>query len=268
MKNLKLIPILAIFAFFFSCKTTKQTTTVQKEHATTSQTEAKKEHKVHWTYTGETSPKYWSNISSEYKDCDGSAQSPIDINDAKVVYLKKPNSLNIQYHTTKTNIVNNGHTIQFNSTAGNQVSFNNKTYQLKQFHLHSLSEHTINGKHLPLEVHFVNKANDGTYAVVAVFFKEGKESPFFKKFLEKLPTEEGKYTEESTFNIQEVLPETKQFYHYNGSFTTPPCTEIVTWILLNDTKTASKEQLEKLNHLLHNNYRPVQEINYRNVDKQ
>ena len=60
----------------------------------------------------------------------------------------------------------------------------------------------------------------------------------------------------------------KNFYHYNGSFTTPPCTEIVEWIILKDYKEASKEQLDKLHHLLHDNYRPVQDLNGRKVDFQ
>ncbi len=47
------------------------------------------------------------------------------------------------------------------------------TYLLKQFHFHSPSEHTVNGKHFPMEVHFVHQSADGNFAVVGALFEEG-----------------------------------------------------------------------------------------------
>ena len=222
----------------------------------------------HWSYTGEENPANWSHLSEEYKACEGSAQSPININDKAVASLKKGHLLEINYNSSKINIVNNGHTEQFNIDEGNDLIFDGKKYDLKQFHLHSLSEHTINGEHLPLEVHFVNKAEDGTYAVIAVLFEKGKKSSFFTSFLKKLPVNKGAYQDEHLFDIHQVLPETKHFYHYKGSFTTPPCTEVVEWIVLKEKMTASKAQLEELRHLLHDNYRPIQAVNTRTVEVQ
>jgi len=265
MKTFKLSLLsLALMSVLFSCKTNKKEVEVEK--ATTHKVTTEHHKKAHWTYTGETGPENWSNISEKYKACAGKQQSPINIETKNVVKPAKQNALKVDFGKSKTDIINNGHTIQFNIDKGNYVTFNGKKYELKQFHMHSLSEHTIDGKHLPLEIHFVSKADDGTYAVIGVFYKEGKESPFFTKFLSKLPTKENEqYKTEDTFDINMVLPNTDKFYHYNGSFTTPPCTEIVEWIVLKDFKEASKEQLETLHHLLHDNFRPVQELNGRKV---
>ncbi len=230
--------------------------------------ESHKENHAHWSYTGEENPDNWSHISEKYKACEGSIQSPINIDVSKVKAAKKTHTLNVNYNTSKVNIVNNGHTEQFNIGAGNDLTFDGKTYQLKQFHMHSLSEHTIDGQHSPLEVHFVNKAEDNTYAVISVLFEKGDASPFFQHFLNNLPKKEGEYTEENSFDIHEMLPSTEHFYHYNGSFTTPPCTEVVEWIILTEKLTASKAQLDKLHHLLHDNYRPVQPVNDRTIDAQ
>ena len=226
------------------------------------------EKNIHWSYAGDGNPENWSYISEAYKDCGGKAQSPINIETQKVKQVLDKHSLKINYNSSKVNIVNNGHTVQFNISAKNNLIFNGKSYELKQFHLHSLSEHTIDSKYSPLEVHFVNKATDNTYAVISVLFKEGDVSPFFEKFLSKLPKKEGKYSEDQSFVIREMLSQTSQFYHYKGSFTTPPCTEVVEWIVLTERLTASKTQLDQLHALLDNNYRPTQLINKREVELQ
>lgn len=263
MKIIKFTIVFAVISLFISCKTNQKTTT----HKETTTAQHKEHHKKHWSYVGETNPGHWSNISEKYKACSGKKQSPIDIEDAQVVTKKQPNVLKVNFGKTKTDIINNGHTIEFTVDKGNYLSFNGKKYELKQFHMHSLSEHMLNHKHFPLELHFVSKADDGTYAVIAVFFKEGKASPFFTKFLDKLPVKEGEvYKSNSLFKLNDVLADTNHFYHYNGSFTTPPCTEIVEWILLKEPKTASKEQLDKLHNLLKDNYRPIQPLNGRVED--
>jgi len=255
MKKISII-LLALLSFA-SCKSINN---VSKKEAT--------EHKTHWSYTGEEGPNNWSHISEKYKDCAGSAQSPINIDESKTIPAKKAHHLNVNYQNSDINIINNGHTVQFNISKGNTIELDGKKYELKQFHMHSLSEHTINGEHLPLEIHFVNKADDGTYAVIGVFYEEGETSPFFDTFLNHFPKKVGEFKKAGTFNINQVLANTQHFYHYSGSFTTPPCTEIVEWIVLKDKKTASKKQLEKLHHLLHDNFRPVQNLNGRVVENQ
>jgi len=59
---------------------------------------------------------------------------------------------------------------------------------LKQFHFHTPSEHTIEKKSYPLEIHFIHKAEDGKILVVGVMAKLGKA----KKELDKILTETSK----------------------------------------------------------------------------
>jgi len=262
MKKQFFIIGLIIITSLNSCKKTNE------KHVKKVKTEHKHQNK-HWSYEGDTAPEHWSSISDKNLACGGNSQSPINIETAKLQNSDTKNTLSINYQKTGVDIVNNGHTEEFVVSEGNTMTFNEKAYTLRQFHMHTLSENTVDGKHLPLEIHFVNKATDGTFAVISVLFKEGEESKFFNKYLGHFPQEKGKeYKDNTKLNILEVLPKTTHYFHYKGSFTTPPCTEVVEWIILTENPTASKEQLEKLHQLMGDNFRPIQALNNRTVEVQ
>ena len=65
------------------------------------------------------------------------------------------------------------------------------------------------------------------------------------------------------FNPGELFPKKLDYYRFEGSFTTPPCTEGVRWIVLKVPVTASKEQIEKMHKIMGNNNRPVQPLKAR-----
>ncbi|NPA44095.1 MAG: carbonic anhydrase family protein, partial [Chlorobi bacterium] len=136
---------------------------------------------------------------------------------------------------------------------------------LLQFHYHALSEHTVNGKYFPLEVHFVHMHSDTDFVVLGVMIEEGAENELFKSYLDKFPTEKGEYKSENKINLMSLLPENKSYFNYKGSLTTPPCTEVVDWYVLQNSIYASKEQIEKFSQILNDNYRPVQALNGRKV---
>ncbi len=261
MKNFNRLKIslLALSLTVFSCNSMHRSA----EKATHNEGE----HTKHWSYTGEESPEHWSNISNEYKACDGDQQSPINI-DTKTVSGSAKHVLDLNYSSSAVDIINNGHTEEFVTTGENYLIFDGKRFDLKQFHMHTLSEHTLDGKHFPLELHFVNKAEDGTYAVISVLVEEGMESDFFAHYLSKFPKEEGEYKADETFTFYEVMSCNEHYYHYKGSFTTPPCTEVVDWIILKEPLTASKKQLEALHQLMGDNYRPTQPLNHRKIEAQ
>ncbi len=223
---------------------------------------------AHWGYTGAHDPSHWSDIKAAYRACAGHSQSPIDIDHTQSKQLAHKNDLKLHYGKSPIDILNNGHTEEFVISGDNSLTFNGKKYQLKQFHMHTLSEHTVDGKHFPLEIHFVNKASDDTYAVISVLVKEGEESDFLAHYLSHFPEHEGEYKAKGKLDIMSVLPSTEHYYHYQGSFTTPPCTEVVEWIVLKENPTASKAQLKRLHQLMHDNYRPVQPLNQRVIDVQ
>ena len=137
-----------------------------------------------WGYGSENGPSTWA---AKYKACAGKQQSPIDINKGGA----KPATISaLEFHFGATpsgslQLFNNGHSVQVQGSglASDSTVFDGKTYKLLQFHFHRLSETTIDGKHFPLESHFVHKASDGTMMVVAVLFQYGSKNPT----LDKLP---------------------------------------------------------------------------------
>lgn len=54
---------------------------------------------------------------------------------------------------------------------GSKTTVNGKVFELKQFHHHSPSEHTVDGEYFPLEVHFVHEA-EGRLNSVAIIVKD------------------------------------------------------------------------------------------------
>jgi carbonic anhydrase len=144
-----------------------------------------------------------------------------------------------------------------------------RTFELKQFHFHSPSENTINGKHFPLEAHLVHADKDGNLAVVAVMFREGAANALLAKLWEKMPGKAGdKNALRAGVGVSQMLPAERDYYRFNGLLTTPPCSEGVWWLVIKKMATASKAQVEQFSRVIgHPNNRPVQPVNARVVLK-
>src|SRR5690349_170782 len=131
------------------------------------------------------------------------------------------------------------------------------------FHFHHVSEHTINGKQYPLEVHFVHKAADGKMAVIGIMFVKGKSNLLFSQFLQHFPPPDHTYSSPALINLVSLLPKNLRYYNYMGSLTTPACSEMVNWHVLKGTVEASESQIQQLAQILGNNHRPLQALNGR-----
>lgn len=230
---------------------------------------AKKESKkdcsdVHWSHhKGEHGPENWANLCEGFKACDGKSQSPIDIKN--VVKGDDLAPIDLKYGESKVNIINNGHTVQFNIEPGSSAMINGKKYDLLQFHYHAKSEHTIEGAYSPIEVHFVHKHADDDFAVIGVMYEEGIANELFANYLDKFPKEKGEYSSDEKIELSSLLPKNLSYYHYSGSLTTPPCSEVVSWYLLQKPLTASGNQIESFSEILNNNFRPLQALNGRTI---
>jgi len=224
------------------------------------------EHKSHWGYTGSEGPSNWGNLQSSYVDCKiGKRQSPIDIPSTSKQLGISDAGIFVNYNDVDLDIVNNGHTIQVNIPNGNEAFINGKKYKLLQFHFHAPSEHTVDGKPIPMEAHLVHIAADGELAVIGVLMAEGKENPFIDKIFSNMPQKANghKKSADIKINTTSILPVSKDHWHYLGSLTTPPCTQIVEWYLLKEPITISPNQLAQFHKLYNGNARPVQELNTR-----
>ena len=218
---------------------------------------------AHWTYEGEEGPDHWGDLSTDYAACStGKKQSPVDLTSADQKDL-----INIAFHyqPSKVNIINNGHTIQVNYDAGSYIEVDGMRYDLLQFHFHAPSEHSVNGKLAEAEVHLVHKNKDGGLAVVGVLIEKGEsDNNAIQSFWNSLPaTAASAQTLDAQVDSNNFLPAVQTTYRYDGSLTTPPCTEGVKWMVMTQPITFSEAQLANYTKLFEGTNRPVQDLNGR-----
>ncbi|KAL2481672.1 Alpha carbonic anhydrase 1 [Abeliophyllum distichum] len=235
---------------------------------------------MQFTYSGLTGPAKWASLDPKFSMCaNGKSQSPINIVKDKVVVDKKLKPLIRQYNAANVTLVNNKFNVAvvYPSNCG-MLIVDGKKYSLKQMHWHSPSEHRIDGQQFAAELHLVHVADDGNVSVVGILFQYGHPDPVIEKIqnkLSELAKEIRTRNEEAPvivgpFHPTEVRKNGHKYYRYTGSFSTPPCAENVTWIILAKVRSISKEQVEALKAPLDtrckNNNRPVQESNGRPVE--
>ena len=193
----------------------------------------------------------------------GKQQSPIDIRNA---ILKSLPPIDFRYKPSKIDLINNGHTIQENEEPGSFGIAGDRRFELQQFHFHSPSEHTVDGNHFPMEMHLVHKASDGTVGVVAVFIRKGEHNNAFDSVWDMLPSQlQPDRQSNAKIDATRLLPPDRTYYSYDGSFTTPPCTEQVKWVVLATPVEMSNQQIERFRAVIHHNNRPVQPLNERTI---
>jgi carbonic anhydrase len=215
---------------------------------------------VHWGYDGDVGPEHWGALSPDFAACaEGREQSPVDIPATAPV---NPPELRFDYRPSELNIVNNGHSIQVNYEPGSTLEAGGAVYELVQFHLHGLSEHTLNGAYTDMELHLVHKDAGGHIAVVGVMIEEGAHNPAYEPVLANMPAEEGDplAVPGTKADASQLLPAEQSYYHYDGSLTTPPCTEGVAWFVLATPVELSTTQIAAFRSLYDHNYRPVQPL--------
>ena len=222
---------------------------------------------THWTYEGKHGSEHWGELSSKFTTCkSGVNQSPIDITGAIESKLPK---LSIDYQASSVELINNGHTVQANISGENTFSNDAGKFELKQFHFHAPSENTIAGKSFPLETHFVHADENGRLAVIGVMFEEGKENKTLAMLWNKMPNKTGNTASfSSLLNSKDLMPVDASYFRFNGSLTTPPCSEGVRWFVMKQPINASKSQISKFVKTMGGaTNRPVQPINARIILK-
>lgn len=249
-------------------------------HAINAQTPSPPEE--HWDYERE-GPDTWQHT---FDTCEGENQSPIDIRTYQIKYDPNLTPLVLSGYTTNIstftwNFTHNGHTIVAYPPPLARLTMSGgglpDTFYLVQFHFHwgynafQGSEHTINGRKYPLEVHFVHRAPfTGQLAVLGILFdRQRDDNPHLNGLLSVLNrTVNTSMATEQQIDFSRLLPKSPspRFYRYNGSLTTPPCTEGVIWTILSRTVSISSYQLRVLmNNVVPFNFRPPQKLHSRKV---
>ena len=219
----------------------------------------------HWTYAGATGPEHWGELDTGFATCaSGVNQSPIDIHSTLDADLPP---LRVDYQGRGTEILNNGHTIQVNVAPGSIPTLEGTPFELKQFHFHAPSENTVDGESFAMEAHLVHADSEGHLAVMGVLYRLGKENRALAEVLADMPHEAGvKQVLLSAIDPAGFLPRVGDYFRFNGSLTTPACTEGIRWVVIKEPLTVSKEQVQAFQAVMHGtNNRQVQAVNARPV---
>ncbi|WP_425152577.1 carbonic anhydrase [Candidatus Palauibacter sp.] len=224
------------------------------------------EAEVHWGYEGDTGPDRWGRLDPSFAVCDtGVEQSPVDLAGAIPADAADAAGLDIQWQPTEAHVVDNGHTIQIDMEAGSSIVLEGRQFSLVQFHFHLPSEHTVDGGSFPMEVHFVHAAEEGDLAVIGVFMEAGEDDPTIQGLWEAIPGPDESPAAVGALDPGTLLPEGRGYFRYQGSLTTPPCSEVVSWVVMTEPISVSQAQVDAFAALYPMNARPVQPLNGRDV---
>jgi len=152
--------------------------------------------------------------------------------------------------------------------SGESLEVLGRTYTLKEFHFHEPSEHQLNGRTYPMEAHLVHRDETGHLVVLAVLMDLGNESASLSAVWDRIPSEKQDEVRDLLINPQDLLPKDLHHYAYDGSLTTPPCTEGVHWIVLKEPTSITSAHIERFVSLIGHNARPVQSLNEREIDEE
>ncbi len=179
----------------------------------------------------------------------------------------QPASLRIIRHEHVVDVINSGDTIQINYDEGSTLTVDATEFELAQFHFHVPSEHNVDGKSFPMEMHLVHVSEQGEIAVVGVLIEEGSHNPAFEPVVEHIPLESGdeEHLEHVQVQIDDLLPADSSTFRYPGSLTTPPCSEGVRWFVLVQHLELSSQQIQSFARVISGNNRPLQPHNGRDL---
>uniref|UniRef100_A0A914VX46 Carbonic anhydrase n=1 Tax=Plectus sambesii TaxID=2011161 RepID=A0A914VX46_9BILA len=246
-----------------------------------------------WGYDAANGPDVWTGLCAK-----GQRQSPVDIRTENLQLIHTSDLLFVNYNATgKVQVQNSGYSAAVTgfenwserpSISGGGLS---DVYDLVQFHLHWAdkdndgSEHQIGGLHYPLELHLVHLKRGLTFAaalekadglaVVGVLFAKADNDTVLKPLEPALVASRFLSGNASVadFQADSILPSSRNvFYRYEGSLTTPLCSEAVVWTVLAEPLFVSENQLNVFRqfvdlhgHPMLSNRRPVMPLNERKV---
>lgn len=225
-------------------------------------------HHPKWSYEGNTGPEYWGDVEGASACKIGKQQSPINIKEVTASSTTAPvinyaQSANIRIH-------DNGHTVVYTpTTEDNAIMVENERYVLKQFHYHTPSEHQIGSQSYPGEIHFVHTNSEGNLAVVGIMLQIGEANDVLRVLLNgtELTTQNDDEYTANGVDLSALAPVMPTFYHYDGSLTTPPCSEQVQWFVSKKPLSLASDQFAIMSDLYEGNNRPIQPQGARKVEQ-
>ncbi|WP_299184832.1 carbonic anhydrase family protein [uncultured Psychrobacter sp.] len=263
--------VLAVSTLGFSACTNHEALTDQPTDNNVTVVTPQDNNSVHhpkWSYEGNTGPEYWGDVEGASACKIGKQQSPINIKEVTASSTAAPvinyaQSANIRIH-------DNGHTVVYTpTTEDNAIMVENERYVLKQFHYHTPSEHQIGSQSYPGEIHFVHANSEGNLAVVGIMLQIGEANDVLRVLLNgtELTTQNDDEYTANGVDLSALAPVMPTFYHYDGSLTTPPCSEQVQWFVSKKPLTLASDQFAIMSDLYEGNNRPIQPQGARKVEQ-
>ncbi|BCH26769.1 carbonic anhydrase [Mesorhizobium sp. L-8-3] len=217
---------------------------------------------AHWGYGGSVGPEHWADLDTRNFACSaGRQQSPIDI--AGTVKADIPR-IDISWLKGGGRMVNNGHTIQINMPEGSTLTRGDRVFQLAQLHFHAPSEHHVAGMSFPMEAHFVHKdTKSDTLGVLSALLMPGATNNSFAGLAKVFPARPGEEMAVDEFDPNGLLPASLGYWTYEGSLTTPPCTENVEWMVAMEPVEVDTADIKRFTTLYASNARSIRPSNRR-----
>jgi carbonic anhydrase len=221
-----------------------------------------------WDYEGKRGSLVWDKLDPAYKACSqGHQQSPIDIRGARLNKALQP--IEFHYIAGPVKLENDGHTVVVHVDPGSYIVAGGVRYDLVGFDFHHPAEESVKGKLTDMDVHIVHKSADGKLAIIAVRLVEDLSNPnaLLATLWPHLPTTPGA-TDSVTDMVSPagLLPSDRGYWTYEGSLTTPPCTEGVRWFVYEQPVPLSRGQLRAFAALFKVNTRPLQDPHGRRIE--
>lgn len=195
-----------------------------------------------WGYVDPDGPSRWGDLPG-FESCGtGLAQSPIDLD---TTAARPGPGIEVEYVATSLALEDTGHGLELAYQAGSTLRIGDAEYRLLQLHFHRPSEHTLDGVRFPMEMHLVHSGEGGMLAVVAVLFEEGDPNLALQRLWRRPPPPGGEvHRPEIRVDARDLLPAGGAAIRYDGSLTTPPCSEGVLWTVLTSPVPIGDGQVE------------------------
>jgi len=215
---------------------------------------------AHWSYDD---PQSWGEHDSANRACGiGGEQSPVDLTGAIKADIQAPA---LAWKPQAFKVANNGHTIQADVAPGSFATAENRKFELRQFHFHTPSEHAVDGKRAAMEAHFVHAEEGGDLLVLGALMKVGGGNKAFAALMAAAPEKEGEAELKQPIDAATLLPKERRFFRYEGSLTTPPCSEVVNWYVFSAPVAVAADDIKTFAKLFPMNARPLQPLHRRVV---
>ncbi|XP_002532665.2 alpha carbonic anhydrase 4 [Ricinus communis] len=217
-------------------------------------------------------PSRWGELNPLWRICGtGNFQSPINLQFP--ILSPTVGDLQIAYRPAPATIRNTGPDITVSWTGNpGTIRVAGINYPLRHGHWHTPTEHLINGTRFDLEFHlFHHIGTHGIPVIIGILYRIGEADPFLTRLLPNITSVTKEERSLGIIDPNDIgFNSSRRYYRYYGSLTSPPCREGVKWIVFQEVRTASQEQVQALMNAVDDgfemNARPVQALNGRRID--